>query len=386
MQTEATLVTPTALGPRPQTGAAEKSQGKRVVGLVVAGVAVIGLAIAAWAYSIGAFGGGDAGDDPVAIDTPVAVTQPLIIRAGDGWEVWVNGNDSGVVTPGSVDLSGVAGDEVTVELRFGELAPISETFTLGEESLGEWVPEDAALAAAAVAAAIDALNVVPPLTFTIASSPAGARVTFDGEVLNGRTPVEVDIDMAARHSVVIELDGYDTASYPFNPDDLTTAQLESRRLDFPLTSAVPPGFVSIDNPSYPVAVTVTPVGGGSPRSFNSSSTNQIRLAPGVYSVDASAPQVHWAGERRRVTVESDRTIAINFPRLVTVGISALPANCELSIDGEVVGALPRPRLPITVGAHTFKFDWSVSSQSSKEVTIMVRSNDQRIVQQAGGKP
>lgn len=389
--TEATVVDPSLRQPRPQMGAADKGQGMRVVGLAAAGVAAIGLAIAAWAYSIGVFGGGDAG--PAGAETASAeaaptLTRPLVIQAGEGWQVWVNGADSGVLTPGSVDLSGVAGDEVAVELRFEGLVSVAATFTLDVDMLDVWEPEEASMAASVLAGGGEEPSAAdPPMTFTIVSNPVGARVTFDGQVLNDRTPAEVEIDMAEEHSVTIELEGYNTESWKFDEEMLTDAHRESRELRFLLEPSIPPGFVSIDNPSFPVTVTITPVGGGRATSFNAASSHRIRLAPGRYTVDASAPSVHWGGDRRPVTVESEQTAAVNWiPRAVTVQVSAVPGNCVLSIDGELVGATPQPQVLITVGTHTFTFDWSAIGQGIKDKTVSVRSNNQRIVEQSGGKP
>jgi serine/threonine-protein kinase len=394
-QTEATVVDPSLRGAQPQPDATGKGQGMRVVGLAAAGVAVVGLAIAAWAYSIGAFGGAGEGSgtpEDVSTEPPAALTHPLRIQAGEGWQVWVNGNDTGVVTPGSVDLSGAAGEEVTVELRFGDLAPVAATFTLGDGLPGTWEPEDAAMATAALVeedAAEEPPPAEPPVAFTIVSVPVGVRVTFDGEILNDRTPADVDIDLAESHSVTIELEDYSSESWTFDRDALSDAQVESRELRFNLTPAIAPGFVKIDNPSYAVEVRVTPVGGtpGQELNLGASNLHEIRLTPGRYAINASAPSVYWTGQRRTVTVVSEETLSITWlPRAVTVQVSAVPGNCVVSIDGVEVGSPPFPQLLISIGPHTFNFDWTAMGRGTKEETVRVRTNNQRIVGQPIGKP
>jgi len=387
-QTDETVVDPSLQRALPPIAAAQKRQGLRVIGLAAAGVAVIGLAIAAWAYSLGAFGGDStvpAQPEPAAAITPVPVTQSLTIEAGDGWRVWVNGGDSGVVTPGTVELSGTTGDEMLVELRAAGLPTVSSSFTLGGDLLEPWAPEEAAMAAVASGGEDGASAEDPaaePLMFTIVSNPPGATVTFDGDRLEQPTPVEVAIDPTAEHSVAIDLEGYNRSGLAFTTDNLNAGQLESRRLEFPLTPSIPPGFVQIDDPGYPVVVTVTPAAGGRSSSFPASSTHRISLTPGRYTVELSAPSVFWAGERRDVTVESEQAVALTVPRVVTVQVAAVPGNCTVSIDDVEVGATPFPQM-ITVGTHKFTWNWEAIGRGTKERQVSVNSNGQRIVEQSG---
>jgi len=371
-------------------GPDQGGQGMRVLGLAAAGIAVIGLAIGLWAYSMGAFSGGEGGGEEAPGEgqaaAPATISRSLEVQAGAGWQVFIDGADSGVVTPGAVDLEGAAGDEVTVELRYQDLPPVSETFTLGDAMQSNWAPPGAAEAAADVAAALAATEdpePEPPMTFTVTSNPLGARVTFDGEVLNDRTPAEVDIDLSETHTVVVELEGYDAASWRFGREQLNATHMNSRELSFNLTSSIPPGVVSINNP-YPVAVTITPVEGGNSVNRAESTSHEIRLRPGRYLLEMSAQSVFWRGAQRYVQVESERTVPVTgLPRVVEVQVSAVPGNCTVSVDGRVVGPTPFG-LQIVTGPHDFTFDWSAVGRASKTVQVRVDSNGQRIVEQAGG--
>jgi hypothetical protein len=264
---------------------------------------------------------------------------------------------------------------------------VTTTFTLGDELPATWSPPDAEAGAAdLVAAQAAAAEPEPeaPVPFTITSNPVGARVIFDGEELAEATPATVDVDLAGEHSVQVALDGYETTSWRFGRDDLNESQLQERELMFALTPSTPPGFVEIDNPGYPVAVTISPREGGRPQSVAEATSHNIRLMPGNYTVELSAPSVFLANERRNVTIESGQTFTLPaLPRAVTVQVAAVPGNCIVSVDGREVGPTPFP-LQIVVGTHQFTFDWSAIGQGSKNVSVSINSNGQRVVEQAGG--
>jgi hypothetical protein len=283
----------------------------------------------------------------------------------------------------------LAGDAVTVELRYGELDPIAETFTLGDELPQGWSPEGAQMAAAAAAAAATAAaepEPEPPMTFTVLSNPVGARVTFDGEVLDERTPVDIDVDLGEEHTVVVELDDHESRSWRFSRDDLSQQHLESGELMFVLEPSIPPGFLSIDNPGYPVAVSATPMAGGRTVTSPAATSHEIRLAPGRYRVTLSAPSVYWQGETRTVTVASEEALPIaNLPRAVQVQVAAVPGNCTVSINGREVGPTPFG-VQIVVGTHDFHFDWSALGRGTKDVSVRIDSNGQRVVEEAGDRP
>jgi len=396
----ATVVDPSLVQPkRPRSGRA-KRRGPGVVGLAILGFVVISIAVGAWAYNRGMLSGSSGiGATDSGVATAPAASEPvrrtLTIEARDGWQIWVNDVDSGLLTPSPVELEGLPDDEVNVELRSGDLVLASATFSLGEEFPGTWVLDDVELRvaasrmgnAAAMAAGeeADETPVPSPVPFVIVSTPPGAAVTFDGEALDEVTPVEVTIDLStdAAHSVVLELGGYDSEGFQFVAGDLTEGQLSSRRLDFFLTSSVPPGFMSISSPGYPVAVTITPLGGGSARTHAAANEHDISLSPGRYRVELSAPSVFWSSDTT-IDVASEQIFPVSVPRAVTVQVGAFPGNCTVSIDGIEVGPQPFPQ-QITVGTHQFSFEWAAAlGLESKTVTISINSDTQRVFETAGG--
>lgn len=71
-------------------------------------------------------------------------------------------------------------------------------------------------------------------TFRIESRPPGARATLDGRVLEGTTPLTVAVDPASRHTLLLEMEGYEGVSWAFVPEELPASQRAGGRLFFPL--------------------------------------------------------------------------------------------------------------------------------------------------------
>ena len=393
---EATVATGTPVLRQPErpARAVKKKDNPRVARLAAAAIVVVAAALATWAYSMGTFENRVDADTlaAAALDTvasgesPAPVTHWLDIEAGEGWRIWLNGADTGTVTPASVSISGLVGDPQRVELRAEGRESVADTFILDEDPPASWAPQEAAVSASELVSeegsADDLPAAEPPLAFTVVSYPPGARVTFDGEVLDGVTPVEIAVDPANKHSVAIDLQGYEPTSWAFGLDDLTESHRETGRLEFPLQPSTPPGFVILDSPSYPVVVKVTSRDGGAPLSRDAASAHEIRLMPGRYTIELSAPSVHWRGERQDVVVESGGSQSLQVPPAVTVQVSAIPGNCTVSIDGVEVGPTPFPQR-ITVGLHRFTFNWGAIGQGSKDLTVNITSNNQRVAESAG---
>ena len=194
------------------------------------------------------------------------------------------------------------------------------------------------------------------------------------------TPVEVTIDLSsdAEHTIGLRLDGYDDEGAVFGVETLTESQLSARELNFPMTSSIPPGLLSIDSPSYPVVVTVTPRGGGSAQTSDSSGNHQITLSPGRYVVELSAPSVFWvSADRPPITVASEQVVTIRVPPVVGVRVVANPGNCVVSIDGVVVGPQPFD-IQLVTGRHTFTFDWTGISQGLRHMPFTVGIDTRQI--------
>jgi hypothetical protein len=226
------------------------------------------------------------------------------------------------------------------------------------------------------------------MTFSITSNPVGAIVVLDGETLNDRTPAQVELDVLQTHSVSIQLEDYEVASWRFGRDELEGGgQLTSGAIHFALAPSTPPGFVTIADPGYNVRVTVTPQSGaGSPElRLDAARSHDISLLPGRYDLRLEAPDVFWS-DQRTITVTSGETRAIaQLPRAVEVQVGANPGNCIVFIDDLEIGPPPFRR-QIVVGQHRFIFDWSAAGGGRREIPVRINNaSGQRVFGTPGGR-
>ncbi len=343
-------------------------------------------ALGVWAWSSGLIGGGPA--EPVE-PAPVEITLSLNIQAPPDLAIWVDGEDSGLVTPQALPLSGLEGESVVVELRYEGEVLVSQTLPLASDTADTWIPERideiVAEAVSTADAAAIAEELPAPVLFTITSSPAGAMVSFDDTLL-GASPVEVEVDLSVGHSLRIEADGYDPLSWSFSDETLTDDQRASQEFFFPLMSSVPPGFFVVDNQQYgyPVVVTVEPRGNtsGGTRTYEASVAHDIRLRPGNYRVRLSAPGIFWEDERI-VSIDSDERESAALPRPLSVLIVADPGNCVISINGSEVGSSPVTQQLASGQEYEFTFDWSAIGRGVQTKRERVRQPGQRIIGEAG---
>jgi len=407
--TDATVVDPSiAMSHAAAAGKIEKKGGLSVAALAVVGFVFVAVALGAWAWSAGMIDDwfGDPGTEESGAATPAPVQLALTINivAPEGLAIWVDSVDTGTLTTGveapvSIDLAGATGESRTVQLRVGDNVLASQTFTLVEDLAPEWQPPDidTAMVAAGIpvpgAATSDPAGADPtageevsePVPFTITSNPPGARVTFDGELLETVTPVEVPVDLGIGHSIVVEAAGYEQRSWSFNEEQLTPSQRESRQLHFPLESSVPPGSLSIENRyGYLVALTITPRdGSGRAESYEAAINHNIRLRPGTYNVEISAPQILWS-DTRVITIGSEETRSTPLPAMTTVRVLADPGRCVISIDGREIGPPPFNQ-DLAVGSqYTFTFDWTELGQGTKEKQVRITRNIRTVSEESGG--
>jgi hypothetical protein len=202
----------------------------------------------------------------------------------------------------------------------------------------------------------------PPLVLEIASQPAGARLVIDGRETGEVTPAQVPFSAGDEHRLALELDGYRTAGWSFTVDQLSAEQRRDRRLFFPLEPDVPPAVIALEA-TYPVAVIVDG------RRVAAARSHAIEHPPGSVEVTLVAAEVFFR-QTKTLELESGERTELAVPRTVTATIVANPANCRISIDGQVVDFTPISDLPIVVGAHQVLFEWpALGLQKNLEVTL-----------------
>ena len=330
-----------------QSGGTKKKAGgtgksKSGVGAWVAILAVVtALAAVGWAYM--------RGSGPADWEGALEVTS-----APPGAEIWVDGNDSGQVTPATVTINGPDGSPVTIELRQNGNVLATTQVTRGAAAPPSW---QAALGP-------------QPRRIQLISNPVGASVTFDGEPI-GTAAVEVELEPEGTYEVKMDLDGYQSITRTISLDSLTEDQLAAGRLDFQLEETKPVGTLLV-NADYAVSIEAAGSRQQGPR---------MDLPAGTHNVVFSAPAVFYR-ESRSVEVRSGETTEVTLPQAVTITVAATPSNCQVTIDDREVGFVPVQKR-LTVGPHKFGFSWQ-GVEETVEVTEEIGPDSTRVFQVAPG--
>jgi hypothetical protein len=296
---------------------------------------------------------------PAVVEETLTLAILVAPEGVEGAEIWVEGSDTGLRTPETVQLEGLRGQNQRVELRRDGEVLASTALTLDPATPRQWSPELVVAAPSGGAAAATPTPEPSPLSVVeervrVVSTPAGAVVRLDGERM-GTTPVEFGILLQERYTLRVELEGYKAQGMPLVWDDLTAAQREGGELAFRLEPEIPPGFVVV-NAGYPVTIAA----GG--RRHGPDARHRLALPPGTYEVTVSAPEV-FLQQSRQVQVSSDGEATLTVPATVATTITAVPGNCRVSIDGRFVDFTPLIDVPIAAGTHEFLFEWPTLGKS-----------------------
>jgi hypothetical protein len=324
---------------------------------------------AAWflADELGIFHGGGGRDGaPLPVEETLDLAVLVAPEGAPGVEIWVEGVDTELRTPETVQLHGTRGSNQRLELRRGGEVLASTALLLDESTPRQWAPEiivprgGSATSPAPGPPPTDPQSTAPASTTVeaqpvrVVSTPSGARVLLDGQAV-GTTPADLAITPGQSYRLRVELDGYKAQGMALAWDDLSANQRQSGELSFRLEAAIPPGFLVL-NAGYPVTVTVAG------RRQGPDPQLRLPLPPGEYDVTLSAPEV-FLQQTRRVSVASESEVPLSLPAAIATTVTAVPGNCRVSIDGRFVDFTPLIDVPVVAGNHTFLFEWPTLGQS-----------------------
>jgi predicted Ser/Thr protein kinase len=337
-------------------------QGSRL-GLAMGGAALV----AATGWLVAGLVGSETSIEPTPAAAPVEAVRAATAFAGslrvdsdtgEGAEIWIDGEDSGLRTPAAIPLDGSVGARVRLELRrYSEVVAETERI-LGPDLGEEWRPNERQL---------------PARTFSVRSEPDGAMVTLNGETLEGVTPLEVELVPGRHYDIVVERPGYERKRWAFDfPDKLKPQVRESEILAFNLESSAPPGAVVAEAP-YDIVIEAAG------RRAGPSRTPRLELPAGEHDITISAPGVFYSSERRGVRIASGEVYEIRtLPEARTVNIASYPANARVYIDRVLAGDLPL-EVRLTLTAHDFVFEFPDGTQERLDRYKIGRSTDRVFV-------
>jgi serine/threonine protein kinase len=248
-----------------------------------------------------------------------------------GASVSLNGRPSGLVTDEDgleLPLSGRENDSVRVEMRLEGYAPAS-----AEVKLGATPPEPLEFVLAPLLRKVE-----------LQTSPAGASVRLDGKIVEGVTPLFVELSPDADHEITFSMAEHGSATVRVRAGD----PLPSAPVVLPPLGK--PGTVVVEA-AYPLAVkrgdAVLAAEGASPR---------VQLRPGSHELRLVAPSV-FLDRTIQVQVREGETSSLSAPPLGRVSVRANPGNCTVTINGISAGSPPFMNREIAAGSHEFVFTW-----------------------------
>ena len=189
-------------------------------------------------------------------------------------------------------------------------------------------------------------------TIQVTSTPPGATIEMDGKPV-GTTPVQVTLEDAAKHEIILKLEGHENVTQ--SVDGSTPATLA---ITMPAVAA--PGYVKyIGEPRVNIF--------NGPRALKGS---PAELEPGSHKLSFRSGKSAYVRFTKTIEVKSGETVTVRGPDMGKITIKAVPSNCKISINGEFIDVAPVLNLPIQAGSHTITFNWeTLNKKTSKTVTV-----------------
>ncbi len=206
------------------------------------------------------------------------------------------------------------------------------------------------------------LDLIPLVTdVKVESTPSGASVNFDGQMLKETTPVTLRWDHSQLHKLTLSAAGGLGFARDFeagdSPDGKNLPLVPSGgRAE--MVDASAEGFLKVAG-SFPVRIRVDGKDLG-----DLGASGKHALAPGKYRVELSAPKVFFR-ETRTVTIQPGQSASIALPALAKLTVSTFPGIALVTIDGQATGVESdgNTPIPVAVGPHTIGFVGKGAKQS-----------------------
>jgi|GEM_PF-406095 len=240
--------------------------------------------------------------------------------------------DTGRVTPAELTLPFARGARNLVTLTSEGYLPGHVPFAIGESPPAEI-----------------ALTLQPDLEeLDVRSTPAGATVTVDGQIIEGRTPLKLRLDRGTVKVIRLALQGHEDQAIA--AADLPPA---GTPLDVTLPRIRGPGTLVIRSP-FPVTASL----GRTALHVRQDGSGRYRasLASGRRTVTIRNRQ-YYHYEKRTFEIPEGGSIEHRIASPGRADITAIPGNCKIHIDGAYVDFVPIIGLPLAAGTHRARFTW-----------------------------
>lgn len=324
--------------PRTPTETQKKTRKSRLVAAFAA-AAVIAAIVVLVSYRDALFPPPEGAAEEV-VEGPTTVSKLFTISGeSSGAAIWKDGEDTGLLTPATITLEGIVGDEVMLELQRDNQTVAQASLLLAVDMPEDWQP----------------IEEMPAERFAVTSSPQGAQVYLNEVLVDGTTPLEIELSASEAYQLQVVLPEYHTQSVAFAfPDDLDAGIRQSRRFFFELQPRIPPGRIVLES-AYPVRVDVAG------ESFGPQLTHDISIRPGTYEVRLQSKDV-FLDETRTLEIESQAELNLTLPPAVDLRVAANPGNCRVFVNGRFIDETPLS-LSLVPSNYEFRFEWPGRGES-----------------------
>jgi hypothetical protein len=260
-----------------------------------------------------------------------------------GASITLNGRQTGLVTDEDgieLPVSGLVNDSVLIEMRMEGFETASADVEL-------------------------ALTPPDPLEFVLAptvrqfelrTSPAGASVRLDGKLLEGVTPLPIELPADGEHEITFSKADYQTATLRIGAGEPLPSE------PVVLTALGRPGTFVVES-SYPLSIQR-----GATELVPASPSPSVQLRPGNYELRLVSEPVFLDRVVQAQVREGEATV-VQAPPLGRVNVRANPGNCAVSINGFAAGAPPFMNREIVEGTHEFVFAWPGEVKDVQRVNV-----------------
>ncbi len=268
-------------------------------------------------------GGGSTVDIPGVKYVVQVDSQP------QGADIVVDGTATGLKTPETVEITGVAGEQHMLSIRKSCFNDHQTPIILGPG------------APARVSPTLEATE----LEIEVQTNPPGATLSLDGTRLEPTSPAKIKISCAQKHQVTAALSGFQPATKDLDPAAIPNP------LVINLAPKGAPGMLEVRaNYDYEVF-------NGRSRVRAASGRETIPLDPGSYRITI-VNNKYLLRVPYSVTIESNKTVPIDLPVLGWfTSILGSPDNCEICIDGTLCDYPPMRNVYVAPGEHTITVKW-----------------------------
>ncbi|HHN74605.1 MAG TPA: serine/threonine protein kinase [Acidobacteria bacterium] len=222
-------------------------------------------------------------------------------------------------------------------------------------------------------------------TFEVVSSPPRARVKLDGRQIEGRTPLELEIELCREHSLSLRVSGRPELEVTLAADQ--APEVWSTRLAALKMPRLEDAFLEVAaSPHYKVMVLDARRGGRL-----GSAGKRLRLRPGRHRLALVAEKVFY---RREIDVALEpgqrMTLPMAYPALGRLSVISVPPEAEVTVSSldsgleRKIGRTPTGERKVVVGEYAVEVIHPVSGKPFRE-KIRVRAGTATVVRAGKGR-